>query len=306
MADTPWRAGRLGRGDGRPRVLFGWSYEDERVELAAFGPPGPARRVCVIASSGETAAACAAAGHRVVAVDINPTQLEYARGRVDDGAPVVTGTAERGMMAGRAALALIAPGWRRTRVQAVLSRSPEEVSAYWRAALDRLPLRLLLGAALRPGAALAGLLRPEFADFVPDRFDLALRRRIGDGLDRHGGGSRFTWRLLTGTERPGWTVPVPTSPIEWRHADIIAFLESEPARSFDGISLSNVTDGAPAEFAERLRAATRRAVRPGGAVVSRSFAVGPLDTDDAALLWGTVRIERASIPGASAPRLATD
>ncbi len=292
MSDTPWRTGRLARGRGAPRVLFGWSYEDERVELDAFGPPDPTSRVCVIAASGETAAACAAAGHRVVAVDLNPVQLAYARARVDDSAPAVTGTAERGMAAGRSALALVSPGWRRDRVQAALSRSADEVGAYWRGALDRRPLRLLLGAALRPGAAVAGLLRPEFADFVPDRFDLALRERIGAGLARYGGGRRFAWRLLAGREQPGWFPPAPATPIDWRPADVVAFLEGEPAGSFAGVSLSNVTDGAPTEFADRLRAAARRAVRPGGAVVSRSFATGPVDAADAALLWGTVRVER--------------
>ncbi|WP_354644728.1 DUF3419 family protein [Kitasatospora camelliae] len=90
---TPWSEGRLLAGPaGRPRILFGRMYEDPAVELAAF-PPGS--RVLCIASAGDTAAALAAAGHEVTALDLNPAQLAYARARLEGGAPARTGTAER-------------------------------------------------------------------------------------------------------------------------------------------------------------------------------------------------------------------
>src|SRR5690349_17864933 len=67
-------------------LLFGSSYEDAAIEIAAFRPLS---RVFAIAASGETARHLAAAGHRVTAVDLNPRQIEYAqtlvprRGRVE-------------------------------------------------------------------------------------------------------------------------------------------------------------------------------------------------------------------------------
>ena len=120
IASTPWRSGTLAR-RGRARVLFGWSYEDERIELEAFARTSGGR-VCVIAAAGETAAACAAAGHEVTAVDINPRQLDYCRQRLA-GDPAQSGLAETGMAAGRTALGWVAPAWRRTAVVGALSTS---------------------------------------------------------------------------------------------------------------------------------------------------------------------------------------
>ncbi|MEU2627920.1 DUF3419 family protein, partial [Kitasatospora sp. NPDC007106] len=99
---TPWQDGRLTAGPaGRPRVLFGRMYEDPAVELSVFPPPGA--RVLCIASAGDTAAALAAAGYEVTAIDLNPVQLAYARARLEGGAPALTGTAERLTGLGRAA-----------------------------------------------------------------------------------------------------------------------------------------------------------------------------------------------------------
>lgn len=296
---TPWSAGQLARGlrpgPRTPGILFGVSYEDERIELDVFGAPG---RVCVVAASGETAAACAAAGHAVTAVDINPTQLAYAEARCAGGSTVV-GTAERGMAAARTVLKVVAPAWRRRRLRPVLARlGLDAAGEHWRSSLDSTAFARLLALALRPGSAVAGLLQPDFAAFVPARFDLDLRSRIGGGLARHGmSGNRFAWRLLVGDEMPGWRMPplVDAQPITWLHADIAAHLESVPAGHYDGISLSNVLDGAPAAFAARLRTAAAHAVRDGGPVVVRTFAppgtAGPgRAAADASMLWGSIQV----------------
>ncbi|SDE63021.1 hypothetical protein [Auraticoccus monumenti] len=288
---TPWQGGRLVR-FGPPRVLFGRSYEDQRIELEAFGAPG---RVCVIAASGEVAAACAAAGHRVTAVDINPHQLAYARRRLGEGESV-RGSAESLMTAGRSMLRPVAPGWRLRRLWPVLQTAgPEEALAYWRRHLDTRVVRWLVAGALRPGTFAARILTKEFGRFIPRRFDDILRARLARGLGRHGmRDNRFAWRLLSGEEQPGWRLPdVDPDQISWVARDVAGHLESVPVGHYDAVALSNVLDGAPPEYGARLKVAVRHAVRPGGAVVLRSLAEpapgdSGLAADDAALIWGSV------------------
>lgn len=299
MSENPWQHGRLSRLPLRQGVLFGRSYEDERIEIEAFGTPG---RVCVIAASGETAAALAAVGHRVVAIDINSAQLAYARGRLL-GAPTMIGTVERLMDVGRRAVATASPGWRLSRLLPVLaSADPQESLHYWDAALDTKPLRALLASSLRPGPALAQLMQPEFAAFVPYAFDRVIRERLRRGLGRHGmAGNRFAWRLLAGREPSEWTFAQPANGgrVHWQVSDIVRHLEQLPAGHYDGLSLSNVTDGAPPEFAERLSQAAHHAVRPGAPIVWRTLAeprahqaIG-LAEADASLIWGRVMVDRA-------------
>lgn len=288
---TPWQGGRLVR-FGPPQVLFGRSYEDERIELAAFGAPG---RVCVIAASGEIAAAAAAAGHQVTAVDINPHQLTYARRRLATGVSV-RGSAESMMTVGRSLLRPFTPGWRMRRLWPVLQTAgPDEAAAYWRDHLDTKVMRWQIAGVLRPGSFTVRLLTKEFAQFIPRRFDDILRARIVRGLARHGmTGNRFAYRLLSGEELPGWApAAVDVDAITWVVSDVVEHLESVPAAHYDAIALSNVLDGAPPEYGARLKLAVRHAVRPGGAVVLRSFAEPApgdegLAAEDAAMIWGIV------------------
>lgn len=289
---TPWEGGRLVR-FGPPRVLFGRGYEDERIELEAFGAPG---RVCVIGSAGEIPAACVAAGHQVTAVDINPHQLGYARRRLADQAATVRGSAEALMTAGRTLLRPLTPGWRIRRLWPVLlSAGPDEAVRYWTEKLDSRPMRWQLAGVFRPGSFSLRVLTKEFATFIPRRFDDILRARLRRGLARHGmAGNRFACRLLSGEELPGWRLPtVVPGAITWVHDDIASHLESVPQHHYDAVSLSNVLDGAPADYGARLRVAVRHAVRPGGAVVLRSFAEpapgeAGLAAVDAAMIWGIV------------------
>src|SRR5687767_14536666 len=99
---TAWDQGRFDRRGGPRNILFGSMYEDPTVEAEAFPPGG---RVLAIASAGCTARSLAARGHDVVAVDINPIQLAYARRRLA-GQPAEVGTAERVMAALRRLLPL--------------------------------------------------------------------------------------------------------------------------------------------------------------------------------------------------------
>lgn len=293
-SETPWQQGNLGPGRAS-RILFGVSYEDEQIELNAFGRPG---RVCVIAAAGETAAGCAAAGHLVTAVDINPVQLDYARNRcARPDLPPVLGSAERGMNLARASLKLVAPPWRLRRLGPMLTRAEAaDAQLFWETRLDKPVLRALLGATLRPSSALARVLRPEFAGFIPARFDEILVRRISAGLGRHGmRGNRFAWRLLAGQELPGWELPSGGEPIDWRLADITDHLASVPDGHYDAISLSNVFDGASGAFGNRLRAAAYRAVRPGGVIITRTFAEpgsagAGLAAEDRSMIWGAVTV----------------
>lgn len=297
-ATTPWRSGTLARG-GRSRVLFGWSYEDERIELEAFGLPG---RVCVIAAAGETAAACAAVGHEVTAVDINPRQLDYCAQRLS-GSPATHGLAELGMAAGRSIVAGLVPGWRRTElIRALAASEPADAARYWHDRLDTGAFPALLRSLIGPGGVVLRVLDPDLASSVPRRFDQVIRARLGGGLARHGlRGNRFAWRLLTGTDDPHWRLTT-TNRVTLVTADVVEHLEQVPRGHYTGISLSNVLDGAAPGFAAKLRLAAVRALDPDGAIVLRSFAdrTDPgLARADASMIWGRVAVIR---PGTDADR----
>jgi SAM-dependent methyltransferase len=270
--------------------MFGRMYEDHGVELAAFPPVG---RVLAIASAGDTAAALAHAGYRVTAVDINPVQLDYARDRLA-GAPTVTGTAERLLAIGRAAAALMLPAWRPAELTRFLRMTePSAQSRWWRCELDRLPLRVLTSAALLPAGPLAAaVLRSGLRDVIAPRFGATLRARIAAGVARYPNATNpWAWRLLLGRECPGVAGPVPVAGIEWIHADVAEHLRQVPAGWYDAATLSNVLDGPPPTYADRLREALRHAVRPGGPVILRTFRTrSPLagrPLADRSLLWGT-------------------
>ncbi|MGW4896712.1 DUF3419 family protein [Kitasatospora sp. NPDC004240] len=298
---TPWAEGRLLTVQPRrPRVLFGRMYEDPAVELAAFPPPGAGARVLCIASAGDTAAALAAAGYRVTAVDLNPVQLDYARSRLRAGAPAVAGSAERLLAAGRTAAGALLPAWRPGGLAEFLSLDdPVEQARRWRRELDGPGLRMFLTATLRPAGILAGGLRPGFRNVVPARFDAVLRARLARGFARHPNATNpWAWRLLLGHEPPCGQGALPTGgEIRLVAGDVAEHLERSPAGHYDAVTLSNVLDGPGPGFARRLRAAVRHAVRPGGVAVLRSIRepgpAGPgAAAEDRSPLWGVVRVVR--------------
>jgi S-adenosylmethionine:diacylglycerol 3-amino-3-carboxypropyl transferase len=288
---TPWEAGRFGRRGGPRKVLFGQMYEDVGIEQAAFVPGA---RVFCIASAGDMAMALSTA-HDVTAIDINPVQLDYAHARLG-GAPAITGSAERVIGLGRGAMALF--GWRR----AVLERFLEldDVAAqrtYWRAHLDTLGFRLATDALLSISGLKAVYASP-FLAILPAHFGRVMRERLARCFATYPNrGNPYARALLLGE-----TPPAPAfdaGRIQLAAGDAAAFLEQCAPASFDAFTLSNILDGAPAGYRQRLFAAVRHAAAPQAPVVLRSFAepthATPYDAAlrDRSILWGVVDVRPA-------------
>jgi hypothetical protein len=289
VGDTAWRYGRLDARLGPGRVLFGRMYEDSAIEMEAFPPGG---RIFAIASAGCTAMALAP-DHEVVAVDVNPAQLEYAERRIA-GEPPVPGTVERLMGMGRAFAPLV--GWWPGRLRCFLALcGPSQQISYWHDHLDTQRFRTAFDAMLSINA-LGRVYDSAFLDFLPVRFGAVLRARMERCFARHANATNpYVRALLLGE---GSDPPPSTRPqgITLVHADAADFLERQPAGSFDGFTLSNILDGAAEAYKRRLTAAVRHAARPGSIVVLRSFRE-PKSTlltnhaaNDRAVLWGIVDV----------------
>ena len=263
-------------------------YEDSAVELEAFEPGG---RIFCIASAGCTSFDLASRGDDVTAVDINPAQVAYVRRRLAGEA------IERGRLDGRFdRMRQIAPalGWTRPTLERFcdLDETAEQLE-FWRRRLDTRRLRLALAAAFSP-RLLRRIYDLPFVDVLPPRFDRILLRRLQRGFGRHpNAGNPFAAALLLGRTRD--TTP---TPLTVETADAIDFLEACAPGSFDGITLSNILDGADSEYGARLFDAVRRAASPGAVVILRSFRE-PTDDEgarwaarDRALFWGSIRVER--------------
>lgn len=284
--ETPWEAGRFDRRRGPRKVLFGRMYEDPSIEASVFPSGG---RIFAIASAGCTALALAGS-HRVTAVDINPVQLDYARRRCE-GAPFEAGTAERMMGLLRGLLPLV--GWSRRTVEAFLDLDdPEEQLAFWRERLDTRRFR----AGFDLGLSVTGLrafYASPFLQVLPPHFGRVMRGRMERCFARHPNRENpYARALLLGElvepRRDGHPH------VDLVEADAAGYLEACPAGAFDGFTLSNILDGAPASYASRLRAAVRRAAAPESVAVLRSFAeperpfLAGLAARDRSMLWGVV------------------
>jgi S-adenosylmethionine:diacylglycerol 3-amino-3-carboxypropyl transferase len=287
VVETAWRRGRFDARDGPGKVLFGRMYEDASIELDAFRPGG---RVICIASAGCTAMALAPR-HTVVAVDINPVQLAYAERRFagDRGA---RGAAEHVMAFGRYFAPLA--GWWPSRVRAFLDlEDPAEQSGYWRRHLDTARFRAALDG-LFSLTALRAVYASPFLDFLPPRLGSVMRGRMERCFARHPNRANPYARALLLGELSITPPPAEAKAIRLVHADAAAFLEREPAGSFDGFALSNILDGADAAYNRRLVAAVKRAAAPEAVVVLRSFREPPAAlatnraAEDRAMLWGIV------------------
>ena len=288
-SDTPWAGGRFDQRTGPRRVLFGQMYEDPEVELQAFPSGAP---VFCIASAGDTALALATR-HRVTAVDINPVQLAYARERIA-GAPARVGSAERLLSFGRSLLPLA--GWHRRDLETFLAFDAVEPQlAFWKERLDtrrfRTGLDLLLSV-----TGLRSVYASPFLQVLPSHFGRVMRARMERCFSRHPNASNpYARMLLLGEALPA---PTPAHPIDLVCADAAGYLESCEPGTYGGFTLSNVLDGAPADYRDRLLAAVDRAARPGAVRVLRSFGEppGPSPTnvpgDDRSMLWGVVEVQR--------------
>jgi S-adenosylmethionine:diacylglycerol 3-amino-3-carboxypropyl transferase len=291
--DTAWAAGRLDAREGPSRLLFGHMHEDSAIETAAFRPGG---RVFCIASAGCTAMELSRR-HEVVAVDINSVQVDYAASRFTGGRSR-RGAAERVMGFWR----VFAPaaGWTRSRVTEFLDLDdPLEQLAYWRRHLDTARFRAAMDLILsRP--LLEEVYGKPFLRRLPSDFGRVMRGRFERGFARHPNRRNPYARALLLGEHEDGPPPPEARTILLAHSDAAAFLEKEPAGTFDGFALSNILDGAGDGYASRLLAAVRRAAAPGAAIVLRSFSEpddppgAGLAGEDRAMLWGIVQVKPAS------------
>jgi len=291
-AVTIWERGRLDARVGPRQVLFGRMYEDTSVELDVFRPGG---RVLCIASAGCTAMNLAP-HHEVVAVDINPVQLEYAARRIE-GDPGFRGRAERVMDFMR----FFAPlaGWWPSRVRAFVElEDPAEQMEYWNRELNTWRFRAALDG-LFSITALRSVYAPRFLDFLPRRLGKVMRSRMERSFSRHPNRTNPYARSLLLGELSSDPTPPEAKNIQLVHADAAGYLESQPAGSFDGITLSNILDGVDDTYRQRLFAAVKRAAAPDAVTVLRSFGDAEADSpanraaDDRSMLWGTVLVRRA-------------
>ncbi|MEO8133830.1 MAG: DUF3419 family protein [Betaproteobacteria bacterium] len=286
---TAWEAGRLDAGRGPPRVLFGRMYEDPEVERAAFRPGG---RIFCIASAGCTAMHLAPF-HEVVAVDINPAQLAYAKQRIA-GAPMLRGTAEHIMQFGRVLLPLA--GWNQSILRAFVDLDdPAAQYAYWKAHLDTRRFRAGLDT-LFSVTALRSAYAPGLLASLPSHFGAVMRSRMERCFRTHPNRTNpYARALLVGelsTELP----PPEATRIELVSSDAATYLEQAPSGNFDGFTLSNILDGASPAYRQRLFRAIGHAAAPDAVVVLRSFGepAGELPSnraaDDRSILWGIVDV----------------
>jgi len=291
---TVWSRGRLDARVGPRQLLFGRMYEDVGIELDVFPPGG---KVFCIASAGCTAMRLAPRHDEVVAVDINPVQLAYARQRLD-GEPAVRGRAERVMDLAR----FFAPlaGWSRRRVDAFLDLDdPEEQRRFWDEQLDTRRFRWSLDA-LFSLVALRAVYSPRLLELLPDHLGAVMRGRLARAISRHPNRTNPFARALFVGDLSADTATPEASRVTLVEGDAASVLEAAPPGSFQGFTLSNILDGADDAYAERLHAAIRRAATPDAVVVLRSFREPDGDdptnraADDRSMLWGQVLVRAAT------------
>lgn len=290
---SAWEVGRFGAGRGAPRVLFGRMYEDSAIERAVFEPGS---RVFCIASAGCTAISLAP-DHEVVAVDINPAQIAYAAQRIA-GAPMLHGSAENLMRLGRPLLRLA--GWRASTLRAFLDLDdPLRQREFWKAHLDTRRFRLGLSMLLSV-TALRAAYAPRLLASLPERFAAVLRARMERCFSAHPNRTNPWARALLAGELANDPVPAEAKAIRLVQSDAAAFLEQASPGSFDGLTLSNILDGADDAYRQRLFHGVCRAAAPGAMVVLRSFgeptAALPSNraADDRSMLWGIVDVRPAT------------
>ncbi len=270
---TPWTTGRLGRFGVGQRLLFGATYEDPTIEIAAFAG---CKRVICIAGAGDLARSLAEAGFSITALDINQKQIDYAKERSNGGA-FRRGSAERIMALGR--MLLRGAGWSPRRMIALAnSATTQEQVAAWNcltSGFSGLVLRLLLSP-----ARLAAAFRPEFVSLVGAGFAARLVETLNRALGNVPNVSNpFAQLLFLGEPAPLTKPKLTENENENKNennpvflcADILSYLAAVPPESFDAAAMSNIGDGAPESFRVELDTLLRRALKPGAPVTVRTM-----------------------------------
>jgi len=295
-ASTPWSTGRFDGGARKTQLLFGQMYEDPEIETEIFGAGnGTRKRIFCIASAGCMAMALAAAGHRVTAVDINPTQISYVQSRLEGG-PIQQGAADRLLAYGRKLFSLL--GWRDSLLRQFLAMADlQEQSAFWKSQLDTVRWRVLMDQLFHPWLLQAVYAAP-FVRALPPDFGRRIRSRMEHCWNVHPNClNPYAWQLLLGrrADSPGGTMAFNDS-IELICSDAASFLESCPPETFDGFSLSNILDGASAAYRNRLLRSVSKAGKEEAIMVLRSFSEPDTEEElscarhDKAMLWGAITV----------------
>lgn len=288
--ETQWRYGRIDKRSGPRRLLFGQMYEDVAIETAVFEHRP---RIFCIASAGCTAISLAAT-HEVTAVDINPVQLRYARGRAN-GDAMRTGAAEAVMMFGRKLLTLA--GWRRNILNHFLNlNDPIDQIIFWNRHLNTRRFRYELDTMLA-NKNLQLVYASPFLRSLPQHFGSVMRTRLERCWATHPNRENpYAHSLLLGAAYPNNHSRVTVANIHFVCDDAVSFLEQCAPQSFDGFALSNICDGASEAFRTRLFAALKHVGTKDSVAILRSFSepdkttAHNLASIDRSMLWGVVDV----------------
>lgn len=297
--DTPWVRGRFDAFSLKQSILFGRMYEDTDIEASVLPAGG---RVFCIASAGDNARALSKRHASVVAVDINPVQLDYAKERLG-GLPARRGTAERVMAAFRRLLPLAGVSKRTLRDFLDLDDTGAQLD-FWN---TRLKTRRFVAGfkGLLSITGLKAFYASPFLANLPPHFGAVMLARLDRCFALHPNRTNPFARALFLGEAGPVEGPAPSS-IELLCTDAAGYLEAQPRASFTGFTLSNILDGAPPAYAARLMAAVEHAAAPNAVMVLRSFAdpsaeqlADNLAARDRSMIWGVVEAKTVGKRGAT-------
>ena len=189
-------------------------------------------------------------------------------------------------------------GWRRPTLEAFLElEDPAEQIAFWNRHLNTVGFRLATDL-LFSLAWLRLVYAAPFLQILPPRFGQVMRARLERCWKTHPNRTNaYAQALLLGQPHEPPSLPA-RHPIRLVCADAASFLESCPPASFDAFTLSNILDGAPDSYRDRLLTAVRRTGSPESLVIVRSFAEPRSDSStnlaarDRSMLWGVVDVRR--------------
>jgi len=220
-------------------------------------------------------------------------QLAYAERRARGG-PVERGDAERAMSFARRLMPLA--GWREGVLREFLGMSNTAAQiCFWRDRLDTWRFRTGFDL-MMSRAVLRRVYAAEFLAFLPENFGSVVRARLERGFGLHANASNpYAAGLLLGEQVDAAVSREKFGP-RFLLGDAASALETFGEGTFTGFTLSNILDGAPAAYRERLSRAVRRAAAPGAVVVRRSFAEAADGMGknyagaDRSMLWGVVEV----------------